>query len=232
MRDVDQGLAAGLTSQIEIDRRSTPEQIARGLTRLVLSGELPPGRPLRESVIASELRVSRNTVREAVRLLERSGLVRYEINRGAVVREPSEADLHDLYQARLAIEVGAAWIAHESAGAVTAAKEALDQLRAALATGTAEAAICADLDFHAALVASAGSSRLDDAFASMLNELRLYLTILFTDDACGDLDRVTAEHAGIAQALASGDRQRLASQLAEHIVGDAARVTTIARPSG
>jgi DNA-binding GntR family transcriptional regulator len=221
-----------LASSIEINRRSTPEQIARGLSRLVLSGELPPGRPLRESVIAAELGVSRNTVREAVRLLERSGLVRYELNRGAVVREPSQADLEDVYHARLAIEVGAAYTAKDGDPAVKLVNEALDRLRAALASGDVEAAITADLDFHATLVSSAGSARLDAAFAPVLNELRLYLTILSTADEYEDVERITAEHVVIAEAFASGDRRRLASEISEHILTNAARVAAILERSG
>jgi DNA-binding GntR family transcriptional regulator len=220
------------TRSIEINRRSTPEQIARGLSRLVLSGDLPPGRPLRESVIAADLGVSRNTVREAVRLLERSGLVVYELNRGAIVREPSQADLQDVYRARLAIEVGAAHLAPEGSTAAAAVSEALDKLRAALASGDAEAAITADLDFHATLVASAGSARLDAAFAPVLNELRLYLTILSTENEYEDVDRITAEHVVLAGAFASGDRERLASEISDHILTNAGRVAAILEASG
>lgn len=213
--------------EISIDRRSTPEQIARGLTRLVLSGELPPGRPLRESALATELGVSRNTVREAVRILERSGLVRYRLNHGAVVREPSLTELADVYRARSAIEVGAAWAVERTVDAVATVQAALDGLVAALRHDHADEAINADLDFHAALVASVGSERLDAAFAPVLNELRLYLTILSTRDEYADADRIVAEHQVIADALASGDRAKLATEVQDHIAINAARVSRI-----
>jgi DNA-binding GntR family transcriptional regulator len=215
------------SSRIELDRRSTPEQIARGLSRLVLSGELPPGHALREGAIATELGVSRNTVREAVRLLEHGGLVRYELNRGALVREPSQDDLKDVYRARLAIEVGAAWTADGGDAAGVLVIEALNKLRTALAKGRTEDTITADLEFHATLVAAAGSTRLSTAFSSLLNELRLYLTVLSDRNEYEDVDRVAREHGVIADAFTSRNRERLAAEVTQHIVSNAARVSAI-----
>ena len=81
--------------------------MAKGLRDKILRGDLGPGQPLRENAIALALKISRNTVREAVRLLEQSGLVKYEFNRGTVVIDPSVDDLMELYCARLALEVAA-----------------------------------------------------------------------------------------------------------------------------
>ena len=46
------------------------------------------------------LRVSRNTLREAFRLLSHEGLLVHELHRGVFVRELDEADLVDLYRLR------------------------------------------------------------------------------------------------------------------------------------
>jgi len=216
-----------VTGRISIDRRTAPEQIAQGLKELVLSQALPAGRSIRESALAAELGVSRNTVREAVRILERSGLVRYEVNRGAVVREPSADSLRDLYRARLAIEVGAALAAPTEAAAV-ALRGALDQLLAALAAGDEEAAVAADLAFHATVVRGARSARLDTAYAPIANELRLYLTILAEQRReYADRDRVAAEHEVIVAAFEAGDGPLAAHELGEHIRGNAARMAVL-----
>ncbi|HET6547316.1 MAG TPA: GntR family transcriptional regulator [Solirubrobacter sp.] len=215
-------------SSIALDRRSTAEQIAIGLSRLVLSGELAPGLPLKESAIATDLGVSRNTVREAVRIVERSGLVRYELNRGAVVREPSADDLQDVYQARLAIELGAVYTMPDDAMTDTTLTAALDALRTEAEKGVLEGTISADLDFHAALVAAAGSARLSDAYAPVLNELRLYLTILSVRDAeFEDPERLIAEHLLIADAFVVGDREGLAKEVINHCAANRDRVAQI-----
>ena len=91
-----------------IQRQSTTEQAAAALRDAILSGEIPPGTPLREAALAAELGVSRNTLREAARLLGGEGLVRHQMNRGIVVAEITAADVRDIYAARAAIETAAA----------------------------------------------------------------------------------------------------------------------------
>ena len=71
---------------IAIQRQSTAEVVADTLMRMIVSGALPAGVPLRESSLAPKLGISRNSLREGIRLLEQSRLVQYEIHRGAVVQ--------------------------------------------------------------------------------------------------------------------------------------------------
>jgi len=61
---------------------TTAQQVADRLSERILDGAFGPGDRLRESALATKLRVARNTAREAVRILELGGLVRYEVNRG------------------------------------------------------------------------------------------------------------------------------------------------------
>ena len=83
--------AMSVADRIRIVGRSSAQQIADGLMDMILEGELKPGERIRESVIAEQLGISRNTVREAVRLLQGTGLVRYVFNRGLAVWNPSAA---------------------------------------------------------------------------------------------------------------------------------------------
>ena len=100
------GPLAGLGAAIQ--RQSTTEQAAAALRDAILTGKIPPGTPLREVALAAELGVSRNTVREAARLLGGEGLVRHQMNRGIVVAEITAADVRDIYAARAAVEAAAA----------------------------------------------------------------------------------------------------------------------------
>ncbi len=215
--------------EIQLQSSSTPTQIASGLTQLVLDGRLAPGMPIRESTLASELGVSRNTVREAVRLLEHSGVATYELHRGVVVRTPSEADVRDVYRARLAIEVGAVRTGSRSPDLDRLVSAALDELLHALDGTDREATVNADLDFHAALVTAAGSPRLLAAYAPVLNELRLYLTILSRHGGYRDVPRLQSEHIQIADLYLNGKRARASTAIARHITENAGRVGTIAR---
>src|SRR5581483_9844364 len=87
-------------SSFRIDRSSTAERVADVLRELITRGDLPAGTALREQQLVSSLDVSRNTLREAFRLLSRERLVVYHLHRGVSVRELDEHDVEDLYRTR------------------------------------------------------------------------------------------------------------------------------------
>src|SRR5687767_1494613 len=84
----------------QIERISTVEQIANVLRRNILEGSLRPGRAVREGLVASELGVSRNSVREAVRMLIPEGLLQHHMHRGVIVTELGPDDVAEIYEIR------------------------------------------------------------------------------------------------------------------------------------
>jgi len=87
-------------------RVSTSDHVVAVLSQAILEGELPPGTQLSEERLGRALQVSRNTLREAFRLLSHDGLLVHRRHRGVFVPELDEADLHDLYELRIVLEVG------------------------------------------------------------------------------------------------------------------------------
>jgi DNA-binding GntR family transcriptional regulator len=155
-------------------RASTTERVADVLRERITDGSLPPGTRLSEEALSTALGVSRNTLREGFRLLARERIVVHEMNRGVFVRVLDAHDVADIYTVRRALE---------SAGlraAGTAAPELLRAVGQAVDSGEAAAAAAdwprvskADLVFHRALAALAGSSRIDEYMTRLLAELRL-----------------------------------------------------------
>lgn len=155
-----------------------PEQTAARLRTMVIEGELVPGQRLSEVRMAGDLGVSRNTLREAFRLLTREGLAQHEPNRGVFVAIPSMAAILDIYRVRRLIEIPAlarAWPKHDAVaamrGAVAAAEAARDR-RDWRAVGSANMA------FHSAIVALADSPRLTAFYTQVAAELRLAFGLL------------------------------------------------------
>ena len=70
----------------------------------ILRGELPAGSALSQLRLAKRFGVSRGPVREALRLLQREGLVDAELNRRVRVADFSVGDLEEIYAMRIVNE--------------------------------------------------------------------------------------------------------------------------------
>lgn len=212
---------------IVLRRSTTAQQVAEGLSERILDGAFAPGDRLRESAIASELGIARNTVREAVRILELGGLVRYEVNRGAVVISPTPESVDALYTARERLETAA--VSHPAAPEhMEAVVAAFDALTSVVESRDARRIVETDLAFHAAIVALLGSSRLDKFYAELTLELRFYLMVLSVEDReFENPDRLLAEHRAILDAVRSGDTDRAIDEVRAHIRTNALRLKEI-----
>lgn len=173
------GVSVEYVSAVPLDRASVADLIARHLRDEILQGILRAGSPLREAALAKGFDVSRNTVREAFRLLERDRLTSHQVHRGVVVRTLAPHEISDLYRVRHLLEGN---------GLRQSSPEKLNALRSAVATaeryallGDDRQVVTADLGFHQAIVDLAGSARLSEIFAALLVELRLGLTVLEPD---------------------------------------------------
>jgi len=77
---------------------SLSEQIAEHLAKQIIMGDLVEGERIQELRIASELNVSRGSVREALLVLARKRLIEIYPRRGSVVSEMSPAQVKALYE--------------------------------------------------------------------------------------------------------------------------------------
>ncbi len=186
-----------------------------------------PGAPLRELPLADELGVSRNSVREAVRILEGEYLVRYRMNRGTVVAEFSEEEIDDLFAARAVIELAGARGLQELPPKERAAylEQFVRDIEDANQSGDTAAAAAADEAFHTAIVAKAGNAHLLRWYEGLRNELRLALAL--AEQRRADLGRADTQasrerndHRRLAKAL-QGSEQAGAKALSVHLADGA-----------
>jgi DNA-binding GntR family transcriptional regulator len=80
------------------------DEIALVLEEAIVSGELEPGRVLRQEELSARFTVSRTPVREALRRLAALGLVSFEPNRGVRVRTITRAELREAFLVRAELE--------------------------------------------------------------------------------------------------------------------------------
>jgi DNA-binding GntR family transcriptional regulator len=158
--------------------RSLGESITQEVRRMLVEGELVPGQRLSEAALADSLQISRNTLREAFRVLTREGLLKHEPNRGVTVAEPDMASIIDIYRVRRFIEckaIAQGYPLHPGTLHMRQAVEAGMRAREAkdwVAVGTA------NMMFHKAIVELADSPRLVVFYGQISAELRLAFGLL------------------------------------------------------
>jgi DNA-binding GntR family transcriptional regulator len=204
-------------TKLALTRATTVERMADGICELILRGEVEPGTALRESQLQAAIGVSRNTIREALRLLERDGLVTYHPYRGVTVTELDRDDVVDLFRARTTLELSAV----DAADSMTA--EELAELGDARAAREAavnrsdwHAAFEADMRFHAAIVALLGSRALDRFFVGLLRKIRLGFYMRGGLSTEG-YERDTEQHLQIEESLREGDLDAARAAVREHL---------------
>ncbi|MDQ0730910.1 FadR/GntR family transcriptional regulator [Arthrobacter sp. B1I2] len=208
------------------------DQLSAG--RLAVGGRLPAERNL-----AEQLKVSRTSVREAIRILEAMGVVRAGVGSGpeagtVVISDPTAAlgsalRLHvatqhlpvaDIVETRVLLESWAALKARQDAPELGEAAALLDAMDAPEGLAVADF-LALDVRFHLALANAAGNAVVSAMMGSLREAIQGYaadLTATLPDwDATAS--RLRSEHHAILDAVRNGDGGRAAGLVAAHIEG-------------
>jgi DNA-binding GntR family transcriptional regulator len=155
----------------DLDRRSTAEMAASYLRTRLLTGQFPPGTPMRESALAPQVGVSRATMREALRQLAHERLLTYHIHRGMLVTSLTSADVVDIYTARRVIELAAISAASERPLDLMALRDCVERHFAAVKQDDVAAIVETDMRFHHEVVKLGASPRLGNYHARLTGDL-------------------------------------------------------------
>lgn len=163
----------------DLERVSTAQKVANMLRTQVLRGEIAPGQRLSEEALGGALGVSRNTLREAFRLLTHDRLLVHEHSRGVFVRIPTAEDVQDLYRARRIIECGALrrW-ADASEEDRQAVRDAVDFAIKGAEKDNWPDVGTGNIRFHQAITRLAGSERLSEDADRLYAEVRLAFRVV------------------------------------------------------
>jgi len=187
------------------------------LRTAIITGEFAPGERLMEISLAERLGVSRTPVREAIRKLEKEGLVVIEPRRGAYVSDISVKDMVDTLVVREDMEGLAAFLAAQSISGEEIAE--LEEITAgysdAIANGVMEDIIRYDEAFHRRIVELSGNRTLMQLFETV-QELALRFRYLYYDDF-SRYENMPVEHRNIIDAIKSGDSAKARQVSDNHV---------------
>ncbi len=181
----------------------------------IIDGALAPGLPINENGFAQDLNVSKTPLREALRQLEREGLVENVPGRGSAITHITFQDIRDIFEVREIIECGAAKRAalmHDENGFQIKRKELetyskkWDEARE-FNWGPVE-------DIHLFIITGIGNQKLIDTYLGLLDHIkriRKHFGGHFTRQRFNEL---VTEHIEILDAIieGNGDRAELAVQ--------------------
>lgn len=197
--------------------QSITSVVRQALLDRILSKSIQPGDRVNENQLASEFKVSRGPIREALRALEQAHLVEIVHNRGVFVRKLDIADVLHLYDVRagLAYMAGkllARRITSEQVSELYAFHEAMEEARQ---NKDSLAYVGLNEKFHAALMSFTGNPRLIEWSRNIDQEMRLFLR----GGSFGPsrLRASNEQHLTIIQRIDAGDAEGAAFAFEDHV---------------
>jgi DNA-binding GntR family transcriptional regulator len=144
----------------------------------IVAGRLLPGTKLREERVSAAFAISRNTVREAFRLLAHQRLVDHTLNRGVFVRTVTTDDIRAIFATRRLVEPLGIEATLSDVTAQVALRALVNEAALAAERHDWDLVATSDIDFHQMLVSACNSTHLSAMFEHLLAELRLAFLLL------------------------------------------------------
>ncbi|MEA2444125.1 MAG: hypothetical protein QOJ12_1417 [Thermoleophilales bacterium] len=184
----------------------------------IISLRIPPGAPINEDELGSELEMGRTPVREAIKRLALENLVTVFPRRGTFASEINITDLAQIADVRVPLEGHAAARAAERL--TPARREELEELRQELAEQDSSddvgTLIQLDARVHRFVYRAAANPYLEATLARYFNlSLRIWHLVL---DRLPHLSARVVEHERLLDAIAAGDAERARTIAAEHVM--------------
>ncbi|MBX9937571.1 MAG: FCD domain-containing protein [Burkholderiaceae bacterium] len=206
-----------------VQSTSLTHLVADSVEELILLGELAPGAKLNEVALAERFGVSRGPLREAFRLLEESGLIYQEKNRGAFVRVVELREAAELYEVRAGLDATAGRLL---AGCINAEqlstlRQLTDQMKSVDDSDVEQFHIL-NLTFHDHIIAMTGNRTLTDTYRKLAKLLALFRKRNLMAPMA--IPHFAQEHSTIVDMLEQRDALGCAESLYAHAQGGRQRM--------
>jgi len=225
-----------MTARLLESRRALHKDVAEIISEKIIAGEWPAHTFLpSEAELCKKMGVSRTVIREAIKVLENSGLVRIDRGFGTVVLEAHHdsvsrplklllrrkaGELKHLMEVRKIIEVAVAGLAarRRSQENLKALEQALQIMREQ--PGDSEDYVNADLVFHAEIARATKNPTVLIILDPLRELLRKSRIASFSGSSISRLR--TKQHETIFECIRQGDAQGAQAAMSEHL-GDTER---------
>lgn len=204
------------------------EQFYHSIKKMIFDGTYKPGERIVETQLARQFSVSKSPVREAIRLLEKEGLVVVDEKSKVRVYEPTVKDVEDIYFCRMALESFAIKLMVQTASA-----EELEEIektlketeRAIEEQQDASAVIEWNGRFHRLLVQFTKNSRLQKQVNDLKSLTHFYRILNFQEHNRAKI--ILNEHRHIFGHIQRRDGQAASEAMIKHLENDLAHLVSV-----
>lgn len=207
-----------------IVRSSLHDTLVAYLREMVLNGELRPGDKVPEQQLCERFDVSRTPLREALKVLAAEGIIRLQMNRGAVVAETTKEEIEEIFPIMGALEAVAGKMACQRASddEIARIRRQHEEMNAHYAAGNEKEYLRLNRKIHEDIVALSGNTTLKALYQQMLTRIR---SIRFVANKGKEQwEQAMREHDAIIKALEARDEVELGRLLQAHVDGTASRI--------
>jgi DNA-binding GntR family transcriptional regulator len=224
--------------------KSLADQVADAIVEGIASRAIAPGQRITEAELASQLRVSRIPIREALKILNAQGIVVSRPHYGVRVAEFDDRRIEQLYEVRCALEKIAVRDAcarrAELPGLLHRLDAIVERMARSLDRGDLIGVSKADLEFHHAICLASGN----EIVITLWDALSRHMLIVFEQELLGDAERphIVDHHRALRAAIESLPPRRLGQVIEKHIMrlrgmpkrqgGHSSLIDGAARPAG
>ncbi|MCY8413414.1 GntR family transcriptional regulator [Bacillus spizizenii] len=194
------------------------EQAYHAIKRMIFEGKLKPGEQIAEAKLANELGVSKGPLREAIRVLEKEGLM--IVNPRLMVYKPTIKDVEEIYFCRIALESSAAGeIANTASGEeLKLIEDILKNTEVALKALDHSKVISLNEKFHELIVQLTHNNKLYKMISDLNNVIHFYRVLSYEGKTRAE--NILKQHQQVFHFIKEGDEEQASKAMAKHLRSD------------
>lgn len=198
------------------DRRLRDEEIYQNIYTAIVEHYIPPGTKLPEDTLAEAFQVSRTIIRKVLLNLMHDGLVTSAPKRGARVAQPTVEEAREVFEARRIMEVA---VIQRTADMMTGKdikklRKLVNDEKEAWATHDTRGAIRLSGNFHKALMAITGNTRLIECLRNLVSRSSLIIAVY---GSARDGTSSCQDHNELLDLIEAGNLNQCARWMDEHL---------------
>jgi len=201
------------------------------IRQMIFDGKIQPGERINETQLAKEFNVSKSPIREAVRILEKEGLLVVE-NSKVVVYEPTLKDVMDIYYCRMALESFAVRLTTS-----IASDDDLAEIEAALreteeavqSKKDANTIITLNEKFHLLILTFTNNQHLQKQVSDLRGLIHFFRVLNFKGE--NRAQEILNQHRSIFAFMKQRDEENAAEEMIRHLKLDTEHLVTLLPPT-